>query len=126
MFNEVKQGFYKIIKDDIVLNYFLLNEENIFICSNRIRKLTDKQEIEEAIANIKKTSRFFEKELVIQTIATNLNAEKKIEKHGIVYATFAFHEMNNRDIRGIINQFIHIKYPLTGRERTHSYSYVIK
>lgn len=126
MVQNVEKGFYRIIKGDEICDVFFLDEKNIFICSARVGKVTNKEEIEEVTNDIKKHSKFLGKAIFVETISTNIATNIPVEKYGIVNATFMYTEINEGDIRGVLSQVIHTRYPLTEKENVYSNSYVIR
>ena len=126
MVQNIKQGFYKVIKDEMITNFLFLDEDNVFICSLSISKLVNLKDIKEAIKNIKEHSKYEGEAMFIETVSKNFAANKPIEMHGITNATFSYKEINEGNIRGIISQVVHTRYPLTGKKELFSNSYIIR
>lgn len=126
MIQDIKQGFYRITKEGKITDLFFLDEESIFVCSARIGKLTSKKEIKSIIEDIQNHSEFLGEAIFVETVSTNIAANKPIEKHGIANAAFMYTEINEWDIKGILSQVVHIRYPLTGKKKTYSNSCIVR
>lgn len=116
MISNIKQGFFRITKGKELTDVFFLDKENVFVLSSKIGKLTG-EELEETIMDINNDyAEFVDKKVMLTKI---------VSKTDIVNATFIYTEINEGNIKGVLEEVIHTE-DILGKVKTFSDSYIIK